>query len=165
MALEPVTLSGRHVELVPLSQGHRDALAAAVHAAFAQPVAETRQIKIPFRVIILAGRRHRWQLCGAVRRAWPPMRSAETRLRPSLVAAGLIHCRGQRAHGVRCHSPEDLTPRQAGQDGDNDRPSYPLKVADCSDEHSRRRASTKGGGKGPFTCSLDRARVPMKQQG
>jgi N-acetyltransferase len=30
MALEPVTLSGRHVELVPLSQGHRDALAEAV---------------------------------------------------------------------------------------------------------------------------------------
>ncbi len=30
MALDPVTLSGRHVELVPLSQGHRDALAEAV---------------------------------------------------------------------------------------------------------------------------------------
>ena len=30
MALEPVTLSGRHVELVPLSREHRDALAEAV---------------------------------------------------------------------------------------------------------------------------------------
>jgi RimJ/RimL family protein N-acetyltransferase len=30
MTLDPVTLSGKHVELVPLSQKHRDALAEAV---------------------------------------------------------------------------------------------------------------------------------------